>query len=154
MARTLLEHGKGAVGRVELLVHVAAVVRQPETLLHRQAREESPPLRYVDHAQVHDRLRRPACDFVAVETDGAFEGPDDAGERTQGGRLARAVAADAGDDLAPADLQVEVANDLDTAVAGMERLDLEQVSLFGGCNGSPGWGRFRDRDRSCLCLAG
>src|SRR6185312_13631423 len=65
-------------------------------------------------------------DVLAAEADAAAGGAEQAAEVVVQRRLARTVAAQHGDDLAFAQLEVDAMQDLHAVIAGMECFDLQQ----------------------------
>ena len=68
---------------------------------------------------------RPPGDVGAVDADRARHRAHEARDRSQRGRLAGTVGAEQGDDLAGADVEVELAHDRRRVVAGRQRFELE-----------------------------
>ncbi len=91
-------------------VRVAAqVAPHVQVLLHAHVREHVPAFRAVGDAAGQDRARRGTGDVLAVEGDAPRGRLQHARDRLQGGGLAGAVGADQCHQLAPADLDREVA---------------------------------------------
>src|SRR5216684_4039822 len=120
---------QAAQGREELeqllevlrdLARAAAYSRaEAQVLLHRQAREDVPPLRDMGEPERDQRLRLVALDGRAIEDDRAALRPDEAGDDAQSGGLAGAVRAEERDDLALAHLQRDAVQGAHGAVGGM-----------------------------------
>ena len=109
----------------DLGVEALSPVAEPEVLGHGQAEEEPATFRHVGDPEAGAAARRTAGEVVAVEQDAPAHRVDDPGDRPQGRRLARAVGAEEGDDLARTDGQVEVAYHRRLVVAAREAVDLE-----------------------------
>ncbi len=92
-----------------------------EVLRHRHAREQPPPLRALRDAALDDRVRRRVGDVAALEADRALPRPVEAVDGAQGRRLAGAVRADQGHDLAGADAQRDALERVDGAVVDVRR---------------------------------
>ena len=73
---------------------------EPQVLLHGQLGDHAAALGHVRHAQRGHLLDRRAGDVAAVEPHAAAPGPDQPGDRAQQRRLAGAVGAEDGGDLA------------------------------------------------------
>jgi hypothetical protein len=91
--------------------------RDLQVLQHRQIGEDAPPLGDVDDSGPDPLRGRQAGDVLAVEADLDLGPHEDAGDRPEQRRLARAVGAEDGDDLALADLDCDGVEDFDRAVA-------------------------------------
>jgi len=74
----------------------------------------------VGDSEADNFVRREADQAAAVEGDRAARGPQQAGDRAQGGRLAGAVGTDERDDLPGLDVQVDPVQRLDGAVGDVE----------------------------------
>ena len=137
--------GLAAVGRVGAHLQV---------FRHAHARENPAAFRRLRDAQPGDLVRRHAGDVLAVELDMAGAGARLAEDRHHQRRLAGAVGADQGDDLAGVDLEIDALQRLDLAVGGAQAADREQRSCDGAVtfrSPSPRWlppRRRRDRRRS------
>ncbi|MEZ5208836.1 MAG: hypothetical protein R2690_18110 [Acidimicrobiales bacterium] len=88
-----------------------------------QRREHALAAGHHGDAELGDLVRRGVGDVTALEDDGAGVGLDHAGDGLQQGRLAGAVGAEQRHDLALVDLDVDVEEDLDVAVAHVELAD-------------------------------
>ena len=96
-----------------------------EILLHRQIGEDPPLLRHVTKARTHDLVRRRARDIPAFEHDAAGALLDETHDRAEGRRLAGAVAAEQRHDLAVADLERDVEQDMRGPIMAVEVFDTE-----------------------------
>ena len=97
-----------------------AVHRHLEVLGHRQGREHALPAGHHGDAEPGDLVGRRAGDVAPVEDDRAVGRRHDAGDGLEQGRLAGAVGAEQGHDLALAHLEVDAEEHLDVAVAHVE----------------------------------
>jgi hypothetical protein len=104
----------------------AAVSPDHEVLLDRQAREEAPAFGHQAHAAADPLVGGDAGQVEPLVADGSAPHPDLSHHRPQQRRLAGPVGADDGDGLAAADLQGQLVERLEVAVAGVERLDLQR----------------------------
>ena len=104
----------------------APIAAEIEILAHRQIGENAPAFRHVDEPARDDLRRLGALDGHAVEMDRTGAGAHDARDRAIERRLAHAVGAEHGDDLAGVDAQVDAAQNLGLAVAGAEVAHREQ----------------------------
>jgi hypothetical protein len=97
-----------------------------QILEHAHPRKDPPPFRRLRNAAAGDQVRRQIGDIGAVEHHPSGPGP----RLTENGhhqrRLAGAVGADQGDDLAAIDLDVDVAQRLDLAIEGIDPLDIQE----------------------------
>jgi hypothetical protein len=98
----------------------ARVGAHQQVVAHRQQREDLAALGDVAQAQADDRSRISRGDVLAAEMHAAAVGVDDPGDRLQDRRLARAIAAEHGGDLALAHLQADAADRLDRAVGALD----------------------------------
>src|SRR6185312_15627713 len=96
-----------------------------QVLEHRHAREDAPALRHLRYAATNDLVGRQLGDVLAVEPDRARARARIAAYRHQQGRLAGAVGADQGDDLALGDVEVDAVQRLDGAVEGGDSPDFK-----------------------------
>ena len=99
---------------------------QVEVLPHRQGAEDAPPLGHLGDAEPHQLVRLDGVDRLPLEVDLAAAGAQQAADGLEGGRLAGAVGAQDGDDLALADLEVDAVQRLHVAVGDAQALDLEE----------------------------
>ena len=118
-----------------------------QVLLHRHPREDPPPLgRLADAhlrrcgAAAHASIR---CPFSSTSPS---RGLDDARDRPQRRRLARAVGADQRDDLARLDLQRDALERVDVAVV---RVDVAQLERRHRLDGAAAVGLDESRATSC-----
>jgi hypothetical protein len=102
------------------------------------AREDTPAFRHLGHAPQHDLVGRQTGDVLAFQPDRAGPRARAAADRHQQGRLAGAVGADQGHDLAMGDIEVDPVQRLDGAIECRHRPDFKH-------------GRFRHRDRPRRC---
>ena len=100
--------------------------RHPEVLAHGQVGEDAPPARHVGDAERRHLHRRRAGDVPPVEQDLAALGRGEPGDGPQQRRLAGAVGAEHGEDLALVDVDADVEEDLGAAVGHLEADALEQ----------------------------
>src|SRR5262249_48924675 len=130
LPRTLLQARKEAVDPLEVLLDRVAVAAQvhalEKVLLDRQPWEEAPTLRDVHDPRRDDLLGTGAGQIGAGEPDRAAPRPRQLRNRVEERRLARAVGPDQRDDLALLDLQRNLPEDLDLAVARRDVPDLEE----------------------------
>ncbi|MCY1295639.1 hypothetical protein D9M70_449870 [compost metagenome] len=160
-ATSLLEAGKPGVDTLQLGFqrgprHLAREGPGQQVFLHRQVREAVPPLEHLHQAIGDQPMRHAAPDVRApVENpplhDLAALGANQAGDRFEGGALARAVGAEQRDDLAFRHLQGHPAH-------GENRLLVQHFDVFDlkdhvglhngqrrGTDACPGWmGRTQD----------
>ena len=112
-------------------VEVGAIARdrtaEPQVVGHREPREHAPPLGRERDPAAHDRLGRELVDRLALEPHLPARDRHEADDRVQQARLARAVGAQQGDDLALLDVQRHVLHGHDGAVADDEVVDGEDV---------------------------
>ena len=123
-AREEAEHAFEVAGHGRLVA--PPVGTELEVLAHGECREDGAALGDVDEAALDDLVRRHPRDVFAVEADGAGPHRDEAGEREQGRRLARAVGADQRADLAGQDAEVDALQGLDVSVGDLQAGDLEE----------------------------
>ena len=97
-----------------------------EVLGHRHAREELSPLRRLRDAELHDLMRRIVRDVPSAKRDGSAARMIEPVDRAQRRRLAGAVRADQGHDLALVDVEGDSLQRLNGAVERLDVLDLEQ----------------------------
>ena len=120
-----VQHGKQAIGllhaRVEPAPEVAAagqsVAAQLEVVEHGEVGEDAPPLRHQRDTRAEDRLGRLAGHVAPLERHAARGRRHEPGDGAEQRRLARAVGADEGHQLARAHLEGDVAERGDGAVA-------------------------------------
>jgi len=115
-----LPFGLGAAGGVS--THL-------EVFRHAHAREDAAALRRLCDAQMRDPVGWHLGDVAAPEQDLAGAGARLAEDRHHQRRLAGAIGADQGDDLARIDLEVDALERLDLAVGSAEAADREQGSF-------------------------
>jgi hypothetical protein len=106
-------------------VQPLAAVTEAEVLGHGQPEEQATALGDVGEPPAREALGRDAAGVGAGVEDPSAERVDDARDRPQGRRLARAVGPQQRDDLAGADGEIEVANDRRAVVAGGQLLDAQ-----------------------------
>ena len=115
----------------------------------REAGEDGPLLRHEAERRLAPLVQR-GVGRTPEQIDLALERRQLAGEREQGGRLAGAVGAEQRDDLPGIDVQVDVADGRQIAVAGREVVGLEHAlagaARFAACE--PRSGQRRRRRRS------
>src|SRR5271165_93779 len=99
--------------------------RQEQVLLNGEAREDRSLLRTERDAEPCDPLDRQSDELAVAEHDRARTLADDAHDRLQGGRLARAVPAEQGHDLALAHVEIDTVEDVRFVVPGLQTLDRE-----------------------------
>ena len=119
-------HAVGAEQHADDARLVAGVAAHHDVLQRRHLREEPDVLERARDAEVVDLVRLGAGDLLALEPDLALGRGVDAGHRVEAGRLAGAVGADQAEDLAAADLEVDVVEGHDAAEAQRDVVDLEQ----------------------------
>ena len=129
--RRSARRGKTLVHRIDGVVDLRALqpghrAGEAQGLLDAEVREDAATLGDVDDALAGDLLRRPALERAAVELDVAREQRQHPRQRAQRRRLAGAVRAEQGDDLALAHLEVDVEHDRQPAVPGADPAGLEQ----------------------------
>ena len=105
---------------------LGAARAQLEVLEHGHRGEELAALRHVGDPARHDGRGRQPADPPALELDGAAAQREEAADRAERRRLARAVRADQRDDLALADLERDAADGGHVAVPRLEPLKPEQ----------------------------
>jgi len=71
-------------------------------------------------------MRPESGDVFAVEPDGAGGGPDEAGQKVEAGRLARAIRTDQADDLALRNAEIDTVDGGESAEVPGETLCLEK----------------------------
>ena len=101
--------------------------RHLEVLPHGERRERAHAAGHLEHAAPGDLGGRGGGHVDAVEDDRAAVGLDDPRDGAQQRRLAGAVGAEQGDDLALVHLEVDVEQHLHAAVADVEVADEEQL---------------------------
>ena len=94
--------------------------RQQQVLAHAEAGEDGALLGADRHAEARDAVGREADRLAAGEDDRAAPLADDAHDRLEGRRLAGAVAAEQGDDLARPHLEIDAVEDVRFAVPGVQ----------------------------------
>jgi len=127
--RERVEHVLGIGG--DLAFGRAREGAQFQVLAHGHAREHAPALRRVTDAQAHDRMRSAAAQILAVKEDASRGRADEAADRAQRRRLARAVGTDERDDLAFVDVQRDAGERGDASVPRDQVLDFEQPHATG-----------------------
>ena len=100
---------------------------QPQVVCHREPREHATALGRQRDPAAHDRLRRELVDRRALERHLPTGDRHEAHHRLEQARLARAVGAQQGDDLALLDVQRHVLHGHDGPVADDEVVDGEDV---------------------------
>src|SRR5207302_1543024 len=111
--------------RFDLLALRADQVRtQVQVFFDRQHIEYPPAFWNLAQSEGDDVMCRASDDAVAVELDGAAAGANEPGESLQSSRLASAVAAQNGHDLARLDVDADSLKSLDAAVENVQVLDL------------------------------
>src|SRR5205085_818207 len=100
----------------------------PQVLGDCEAGEEPPPLGREADAALHDPLRWEVADLLAGERDPPRVRPVEADDREERRRLPGAVRPEERDDLAFADLQVDVPDGDDRAVARRQPAHLQEPS--------------------------
>src|SRR5262249_55893444 len=105
-----------------------------EVLLDRHAGKDLAALRNVADAALRAALGRQGRDLAALEPDRAVPDPQLADQALHHRRLADAVAADHGDDLAGLDREIDTAQDRGRAVAGRDAAHLQE-RVSGPLNG-------------------
>ncbi len=123
LAAPFLEPGKKVVDTRHQVVGVAApgVAAQLQVLFDRERRDDHAPFGHQREPTPHDTVHRHRRDLFAVEFDRAFDRPMQAGDAAQRGGFARAVGTEDGDHAARLDLETEVGDGADGAVASAER---------------------------------
>src|SRR6185312_9302332 len=96
-----------------------------QILFHGEIGEDPPLLRHITKARTHDLVRRRARDIPALEHDAAAALLDETHDRAKCRRLAGAVAAEQRHDLAFADLERDVEQDMRGPVMAVEVFDAE-----------------------------
>src|SRR5271163_4044449 len=96
-----------------------------EVFLDRELREDAPPLGYMGDAAGDDGIGGEAADRSALKADLAGGWAQQAGDRLERRRLARAVGADQRNDFAAAHLQADPAERLHLIVEDIETDDFE-----------------------------
>src|SRR6185369_9737933 len=99
---------------------------QLQVFQHGEIRKYPPTLGYLDQARLDDVAVVRASQVGAVEADLAVPSRDDAAHHVVQRALARAIAAQQGDRLALAHVQVDTAQHLHRTVAGAQAANLEQ----------------------------
>ncbi len=128
LLETLLQSWEQQQHLVQLLLEVRLVGEEPthgQVLLDRQPSKDAPPFGYHGNVLAHDVEGLLADQLLALEADAAFGRHGRSAERHQQGRLAGAVGADQGDDLALADFHVDVMQRLDLAVKGRDVFEIQ-----------------------------
>ena len=150
-ARSLAPRGQGGEGGERLVDHVGVVLAAPPALpgrdaqvvLHAQVGEDPLAAGHLGHAEAGDLVGRQVGDVAPVEDDGAVVGLDHPADGPQQRRLAGAVGADEGDDLALADLDRDVGQDDDAVVADAELAHGEERQPAGRGGPTSIWVRVR-----------
>ena len=102
------------------------VDRDAEIVFDGHAGEQAPPFGDDRHALRNHAVRLRPADRAALEAHHVGGNAQQAHDRFQQGRLAGAVGADQGDDLAGADLEVYAVERLEVAVAGDQPVGRQQ----------------------------
>ncbi len=118
------------IDALEVLLAAAAVeVRAHLEVLEHGHRGEQPPVLGNDRHPLRNAMAGRACGHVvSVEANRATPRLDDPEDRLQRRRLPGRIAAEQADELAFADVQVEVLEDVDLAVVGIDGLELQQIA--------------------------
>src|SRR5579875_3172334 len=116
---------------VELAVS-ARQHRNPQVVAHRQAREDLVDLEALGDAALADQGCAEAGDVLALELDRSGARRNDVREHVEEGRLARAVGPDDGADLAFAELERDVVDRSQAAVALGEVAGRNLTKRYGG----------------------
>ena len=125
--------------------HVGA---QAQVLLDRQAGEGAAAVGHVGHAHAHHRLGGLAHQLLAVELDAAA-GLDHLAQRAQRGRLAGAVGAEDGGDVAGLEREVHVVQHLRRAVRRAQLVHFQELRHWRGLPDRP-----RSRPDASGCARG
>ena len=132
LVRALLQHREERVdprqgpGGHGAPVAAGAVGAELEVLAHGHRAEQQPALGHERQALAHEALGPRRGDAGAAVGDRPRADGDEADDGLEQRRLAGAVRADDGDELALADGEVDVVQHLGVAVAGPDRRELEQ----------------------------
>ncbi len=102
------------------------IQRQPQVLPHGQRREDARAAGHHHHAALGDLVGRADRDVLAGEAHRALRWVSRSGDRLEQRRLAGAVGAEQGDDLALVDVEVEPEQDLHGPVGRVEVSHLEE----------------------------
>ncbi|MCY1440435.1 hypothetical protein D9M71_567110 [compost metagenome] len=100
-----------------------------QVFLHRQRGEQLAPLRHQGDAALHHAIGRQRADGLAAEADRLGVVADQPGQRTQEGGFAGPIGADDRQGFALFQIQVEVEQRLEVAVAGAQSLDVQHAAL-------------------------
>src|SRR3954470_8720021 len=126
-AAAALQHGAERGKKDEELLHspgrcadARRLASDFEVLGHREVGEDAPVLGHVAEPEPGNLVRRAPVDARALEADLARARLDEAHQRLERGRLAGAVAAEEGHDLASVDREVEPEQDLRASIAGAQ----------------------------------
>ena len=103
---------------------------QAQILFDRHARIGFLALGHLDQPAAHDPIGTQPVDALAAEANGASPGLHEPGDSFQQRRLAGAVAAEEGHDLALPDLERDAVQDLDAAVSRLDAVELQHPALF------------------------
>ncbi len=141
ISSTITKPGESFVGDARIDAVAGVVGGEQQCVLDAHAREQSPPFGDVREPEGGNLLWRPAGDVAPSESHASGSRFDDARDRAQRRRLARAVGADASHDLARAHGEVDVPDHLQWAVPGRELCHLQQRRLLGGRGGIDGGSR-------------
>ena len=124
------EHGKLLQHGREIGPYLAVAPRMRahlEVLGDGHALEDGAALGNLAYAHGHHFVRRQPGDLAVLERDASGAGADQPRDGLEQSRLAGAVGADQGDDLALVDRQLDAAKHLNLTVAGMQVVDGEQA---------------------------
>ncbi len=99
---------------------------EPDVLVHREVEEQRTVLGDVGETSSRHEVSAVAVDGFTEHLDGATERCEQPGDGQQRRRLAGPVRAEEGDDLTGCDREIQVADDGDAAVAGVDAAQLDQ----------------------------
>ena len=120
--RKELEHMLNAIGNLVLVQKETAHL---QVFRHRQVLEDAAAFRRDGNAAAHDVVGGHLGDVLALEHNAAAAGTRVAAHGHQQRSLARAIAADQGDDLALIDMQTDLVDRADGAIVGGDLLQLQ-----------------------------
>ena len=149
--------GKERVDTLEVALHLLVAARALErahlqVLEHAHPREEPPPLGRLRDPELHDLVRGPIRDLLALEADRSPPRAVEAVDRAERRRLAGAVRADQRDDLALPDVDRDALERFDRAVVGVDVLELED-ELAGSAHAVAALPRYASITRSSFCTS-